>query len=188
MDYSDDNMLRYLFGELSETERTEIEREYFNDGAVLSRLVQVEEDLIDDYARDRLTLDLRRRFERAYNSQPGRRERVKFAEALTAKADQAEGTTLSATPGTSSSWWQILGFSAGNRRPVFAFSMALVLLLLVAGSIWLVMRARRLSAESTGEQAAQSSPVQPQKQTESPPAGQQNRNQELTAEGQPPAN
>ena len=188
MDYSDDNMMRYLFGELPETERTEIERRYFTDEGALARLVQIEEDLIDDYARDRLAPEIRQRFEQAYLSEPGRRMRVKFGQTLTARVDQGSAATPSATAETPRSWWQRLGFSMGTRRPVLAFSMAMVLLLLVAGSIWLFMRARRVSEDSAREQAAQSSPQQLQKQSESPPASEENRNQELTAEGQSPPN
>jgi anti-sigma factor RsiW len=187
MDYSDDNMIRYLFGELSETERTEIERQYFTDAAVLGRLVQIEEDLIDDYARDRLAPELRQRFERAFLSQPGRQMRVQFGRALIARVDQTGAAMLSATPETSRSWWQRLGLSLGNRRPVLAFSMAMVLLLLVIGSIWLFIRSRRQSEGSAPEQAAQSS-QQRQNQSESPPAAEQNQNQELTVENQPPVN
>jgi anti-sigma factor RsiW len=186
MDYSDDQMIRYLFGELSETERTEIERKYFTDAAVLGRLAQIEEDLIDDYARNRLAPETRQRFEHAYLSEPGRQIRVKFGRALTARVDQSGTAMLSSTAETSLSWWQRLGFSLGNRRPLLALSMAMVLLL-VAGSIWLFVRARRVSEDSAREQAAQSSP-QRQRESERTRAGEQNGSQELTTENQPPVN
>jgi len=77
MTNSDEMMTRYLFGELSESERAELETEYFADPGAFNRLERFENDLIDDYTRGRLGGDTRARFERVYLSDPNRRTRLK---------------------------------------------------------------------------------------------------------------
>src|SRR5215471_8822954 len=104
MSYSDDTVMRYLFGELSETERSELEAEYFGDPRAFSRLESFENDLIDDYTRGRLAGDVRARFGRAYLGDPNRRQRVGFGQALAARVEQTERS--SAADAGAVSWWR----------------------------------------------------------------------------------
>src|SRR5512138_2442454 len=86
---ADEMMTRYLFGELSEAEQAQLEEHYFTDAQTFNQLAQLETELIDDYARGRLSPPMRARFERAYLSNPNRRARLKFSEALTTRLDQS---------------------------------------------------------------------------------------------------
>src|SRR5713101_766427 len=90
MNESEQTMARYLLGELSDAEQAALEEKYFTDPQVFDKMVKTENELVDDYARGRLTPQLRERFEQYYLAHPKRRERAKFAQALATKLDQIE--------------------------------------------------------------------------------------------------
>ncbi|MGH9763543.1 MAG: hypothetical protein ACREDR_17600 [Blastocatellia bacterium] len=180
MSYSEDILLRYLFGELSETERVELETAYFADPPVFDRLEHVENDLIDDYARGRLSPRTRARFERAYLSNPNRRARLKFGEALAGRLDRSEPPLAKAASG--GAWWQSLFSSLRQERRPLAFSMAVVFLALVFGSVWLLVQSGRLRAELAKREAAEATPEQHDAELQRQLADEQKRNQGLTAE------
>src|SRR5215208_6229734 len=91
-------MTRYLLGELSEGEQSALEQACFDDPRVFAELTAAEEGLVDDYARDRLSPEVRARFERVYLADPRRRERVQFAHALIARLDGAVDSNRAARP------------------------------------------------------------------------------------------
>jgi len=117
-------MNEYLLEELSDEERSRLEREYFADAATFERILQAETDLIDRYVRGRLSADERQRFEHVYLRHPRRLERVRFAEALAAEVDRLESTGGSLAP------------SAARRLiPMLAVAASL-LLAIAAGILW----------------------------------------------------
>jgi hypothetical protein len=75
-------MIRYLLGELSITDRLEIEMEYFTDPEIFDLLQAVEHDLIEGYVNGKLSPSGRARFERNYLTTKGRREQVQFFQTL----------------------------------------------------------------------------------------------------------
>jgi len=186
MNLTDDIVMRYLFGELPEPERAQLEAEYFADAGTFNRLERFENDLIDDYARGRLGAETRARFERAYLSNPNRRARLKFGEALAARLDQAAPPSLTAV--SRRSWWQEHSSWFKLETRAFAFSMALALLLLVFGSGWLFIQARRLRAELAQRDAAQAVQEQRAAELQRQIADEQKRNEELTSELQRASN
>lgn len=72
---------KYLLGELSSDEQTELETRYFGDAELLERIDAAEDELIDDYVRRQLPPDRRLRFESHFLNEQ-RLERVRMAEAL----------------------------------------------------------------------------------------------------------
>ncbi len=77
---------RYLLGEMSDEERTAVEREYFASADAIAAVSRAEEDLIEDYLENRLATDERRLFERDYLSTPQHRARVDVIRRLTVTA------------------------------------------------------------------------------------------------------
>jgi hypothetical protein len=77
-----ERMARYLLGEMSEEERVTFESQYAADRDLFEELVDVENDLVDRYARGRLTEAHRKHFERYYMATPKRRERAELAKSL----------------------------------------------------------------------------------------------------------
>jgi hypothetical protein len=81
-DLDDEGIRRYLLGLSADEEAEALEEEYLGRPDVLDRVRAVEDDLLDDYAADRLGPDERALFERRYLASPRLRERVVAARAL----------------------------------------------------------------------------------------------------------
>src|SRR4051812_14731756 len=107
MDELEQNMMRYLLGELSGQEQAALEGKYFTDPQVFDQVLKTESELVDGYVRGQLSAEVRERFEESYLKHPARRERVQFARALAAKLDQAgEPAARSGQTDLPASWWQ----------------------------------------------------------------------------------
>ena len=181
MNNSEQMMTRYLLGELSESERADLERRYFAEAAVFERLSQCESDLMDDYARGRLSPETRERFEKAYLADPERRARLRFSEALVAKLDREVSPGLIPQEAETTSWWQKLfvPFIGGQRALAFSFA---VLLLMVLGSAWLLLRTSRLRNELAQTRATEAAREQHERELQQQLIDEQARNQQLIAE------
>lgn len=106
---------RYLLGDLPEPEAETLERQYFGDPDLLERVWEAENELVDDYVRERLPIGERERFERHYLASPRHRDRVRAARAL----------------------WAASPAPAVARRPwVPPAGLAAGLLLAAAGLVW----------------------------------------------------
>jgi hypothetical protein len=80
---SDKPLIRYLLGELSSREQDEFEDRYFADSALHEQLLAVEDELIDAYVRGDLSAQRLDHFEYWFLRSAERREKLKFAKALT---------------------------------------------------------------------------------------------------------
>jgi len=98
--------------------------------------------LVDGYVRGQLSNEVRERFEQSYMAHPARRERVKFAAALTTRLDQKK-EPVTAEQLISASWWQRLLALLGGQRPTLRFSVALATLLIMLGGVWFLVESRR---------------------------------------------
>jgi hypothetical protein len=83
----DDELIRYLLGDLSEDEAERLDEQSVVDDEFAERLRLVEDELIDAYASGRMTGDRRKQFETHYLASPRRRERVTFAKGLLEAVD-----------------------------------------------------------------------------------------------------
>ncbi|SRR5712692_2493867 len=77
-----DVLERYLLGEVSDDERSEIEQGYFADDAFFDQLIDVQNDLVDSYVRGTLPPADRQRFEERFLTSGSGIARVEFARAL----------------------------------------------------------------------------------------------------------
>src|SRR5262245_32813065 len=84
----DERTIRYLLGDLPETEQTAVEQEYFVDQEKFEEVWATENDLVDGYVRGRLSRRERELFERNYLQSPKHRERVAVARKLIEAADR----------------------------------------------------------------------------------------------------
>ena len=82
-------MTDYLLGTLSETDTERFDKMSLTDGEFADRLLVLEDDLVDSYARGELSGDLLNRFSSHYLASPRSREKVKVAETLLLFADKA---------------------------------------------------------------------------------------------------
>jgi len=179
---SDEMITRYLFGELSDLEQTQLEQHYFADAQTFERLAEVETDLVDSYARGRLSPQMRERFERGYLVSPGRRARVRFGGALAAKVDQiAASRSVDESRLKNTSRWRLVSPLTGGRR-VLAFSMAVALMLLAPVCAWLFIHNRRLQQDLARTRDAQTAEQQRERAAQLQLDSERTRTQELTAE------
>src|SRR6185369_106108 len=120
-------------GDLTEEERSRLEKQYFLDDKEFERLEIAEDELIDKYVREELSAEDTRQFEKLLVS-PGLSERVEVARLLlkrTALAPQAVTTASVPVESPQVSWWDRL-FGPAAAIPAFrpAFAMSLIFLLL----------------------------------------------------------
>lgn len=161
MKYSpvDPRLRAYLLGELAEADRNAMETDIFTNKETFYRLSEVEDRLIDDYARDRLSGEEKLKFEQLYLVNPARRQRVEFALTMTRELDRQAGSSHSAANAElavasieiepraeSRNWWY--AFLESLREPKLAWAMATVsLALLVAGGAWLAAERARMKTQ-----------------------------------------
>ena len=146
---ADQNIRRYLLGELDEAEQQRLEESLLTDDEMFEELLIVEDELVDEYINGQLAGTERARFEQHFLSTPERVEKLRFARAFKKKINAATASE-SSQPGTpvepdASSWKQWLPtFLQRARYPVLSLSLAAALLLLVVGgSLWFIIRSQR---------------------------------------------
>jgi hypothetical protein len=133
------SLLRYLLGELSETEQAAVEEKFITDSDTHTLLCEVENDLIADYIRGRLAPRERELFERHYMANAANRRRVQIAEVLLRRIDQDPTPQKSIVPIIERlSWWQRLTTPMRSIRWAVGLMAAVGTLLIVWGVGWLV--------------------------------------------------
>lgn len=185
----DDSQLRaYLLGELAEAERDAMEMDIFTDKETFYRLSEIEDRLVDDYARGRLSGEEKLKFEQIYLSNPARRQRVEFALTMVHEFDRppASSPAISETEPAiaavadesrvkSRSWW--FSFLESLREPKLAWTVATAsLVLLIAGGAWLMAERARLQAQLSQAHLANEAAIQHQRELEGQLAAAQIRN------------
>jgi hypothetical protein len=136
-------MPRYLLGGLPEAEATALEEQLLADDERFERAREIENRLVDDYVRGRLSSEDRERFERHYLASPVHRRRVAFARNLITEADGSEAEVIAIEPKIS---WRARLSEKLRVSPVswrFA-QVAATLLLLAAAGLWLLLDRARL--------------------------------------------
>jgi hypothetical protein len=171
---------RFLLGNLSESERVEIEDAFLARDDSYQELLEAEDDLIDAYVRGELPASERALFEQRQLTSPHSRERVEFARTL---FDSVSGKLVpDRVPDRPAPWWRFLSGGVVSR-PALGYAFAAVLLLTVLGGLWFVVNRWRTRPAPEQAKGVQSTPVTP---LESPapirPAEEQHlaRNEERT--------
>jgi hypothetical protein len=141
---------QYLLGELPEEQQVEIEDRAFADKEYLASITAVENDLIDEYARNELSESERRRFESRFLASAERRKRVAFAKALAGVTSAAPVVETARRPVVASagvSWRESLEAFIGGLIPVPRFAMGVAMVVLLGGSVSLVTETLRLRSQ-----------------------------------------
>jgi anti-sigma factor RsiW len=181
MNESEQIITHYLLGELSEAERVALEERYFTDLQVFDKIVKAENELVDDYARGRLSPQLRERFEQYYLAHPKRRERMKFAQAFVTRLDQSEAIhfVADAQAKLAPGWWRRLELLGDSRALAFATALALLLAL---GAGWLFFQSKRLREELAQTQTARATQEERERELQQQLANERTRVKDLNDE------
>ena len=166
------NITRYLLGDLSEQEQAALEESYFRDPNVFNQILKVESELVDAYARGSLSAEMREQFERSYLKHPSRRNRVEFARALTTRIDERERSLArNEQSAFQISWKQKLFAAFVGPKPAWRFAMALVILLLAIAGVWWWRQQReaaQIQARREQQQQREREQPAPQRPSETP--------------------
>lgn len=180
----DNNQLvqRFLLGNLSESERAELEDRFFANDDFFQELLIGEDDLIDAYVGGELPAAEGSLFERCCLSTQAGRERVEFSRALFRSVSGDDPTALAAVTreadrNVTHSWWRSLLDGFANRRPALNFTLAAALVVVVLGGLWLLANRGRTR---TAQEEARTNHATPFTPRESSPSVE-------TAEKQQPA-
>lgn len=152
---SEELMIRYLLGELSEAEQGAFERLCFDDDQAFEELMAVEAELTDDYARGTLKGREREQFEQHLLRSPVWRDELALAKLITQTPTSggAPELTASTTARERRSKWQAFLASLGTHRQAWQFSFGAVLLIAVGIGVWMLW---------TRSQSGEIASVQPQ--------------------------
>lgn len=100
---------RYLLGELTEEEREDFERDFFDGDDLAAEVLAAEEKLMEDYVSGILDPGRRRQFENLYLSNPAHREELKLHESLRTLSGAARTT---GRPSPAVRKWAVAGLAA----------------------------------------------------------------------------
>lgn len=176
---TEDRLISYLLGELSEEEQIQLEGMFFTDESGFEHLLVIEEELINDYLSGELSKDRRKRFEKYFLSTPERIERMQFNKELLASISRVEGPQKTAKAHSGSAlgaWFMSLRIGKYALLTAFATTMALLLL----GSLRLYFDRTHLRTQ-VGEMQAQLESLDEQRQALDQQVAQQHaRSRELS--------
>jgi len=169
---------RYLLGELSQSEQSEVEERLFADPEYFSQFRAAEDELIDEYLYGDLDGSERERFEKYFVTTPERRESLRVARALqqyiVKNGSSAATEYAGEVPATAFSAKRSILDILGLRSNALRFSMAAAVIVIVAGVVWLVVR---MGQNNSGPSITHITNVQPSpEQPAQVQPGQNNQN------------
>jgi hypothetical protein len=166
---------RFLLGDLSESERAEVEDRFLANDHFFQELLIGEDDLIDAYVSGQLPAAEQALFERSCLSTPRGQERVEFARTLFNSISGKTKTVVATTreQDTTGSWWRSLFSKFFGGRLALGFTLATALLVFVLGGLWLLVERGRTRRTPQQEQARQTTAVQPRESPQPTTAAEQ---------------
>lgn len=124
-------LMDYLLGKLAQPEEIGIEERYVADAHLQDNLLRIEDELVDRYLEDRLSVNERNQFEARFLASPRGRRKLEVARSLIVVASEAAGAK--ATPG-SYERAALRHLRIFARLPIrFALASLVLVLLLVIG-------------------------------------------------------
>jgi hypothetical protein len=138
-EFSDETIRRFLLGGLNESERPLFEQRFITDDGLDARVRLAEFDLADDYAFERLSATHRKLFEQRFLLASDRQHQLKVSKALrdrfslpAAKSSEDHKVT------------QRLRELFGLSRPAWRIAFGVLILLILFGTAWLMIKEPRL--------------------------------------------
>ena len=120
---------KYLLGEADEAEREAIESMIFTNDELFEELLVVEDEVIDEYLNDKLSPEVRSRFENRFLAAPERLEQLQFARVFDR---YVSSQTAASTPTPTPSHGWVYGLYSSPVR----VAVAALLLVVVALGVW----------------------------------------------------
>jgi hypothetical protein len=137
-------MSRYLLGQLGDQEQKQLEERLMTQDDSFEQLQVLEDELIDEYLKNKLSERDREDFEKHFLS-PERRQRLRFATALrsyVATANEGKEREHSKV-----SLWQTFWAALRTPSPTLSYGLSLAMLAVLVGSLWMAGTIRHLNTE-----------------------------------------
>lgn len=134
---TDERIVSYLLGELPEEESERFDEEFMAAGHLAEEIRLVEDDLVDAYLLGELTHEQRRHFEQNYLTD-ARKERVARAAALLRHVNTLAAEQTPDPKPAGPTWLKSFVVFAGGRSWAPRAGLALALVAVVAGALWLI--------------------------------------------------
>ena len=135
--WADTSLRRFLLGEFDEQERQQVESRFLTDESFKTRLLSIEEALIDDYLYDSLPDADRTKFIAQYAKVPEQARKLRIAQTIKDYAARKSNATA-LHPEAKRKWFDRLNF-----RPVILIPIATVLVIAVLLTIVWFRRGER---------------------------------------------
>ena len=156
--YNDDLLVRYLLGQLSEEEQSQVEERFINDGEYYEQLLLIEDELRCAYAKGALPPAERELFKKRFLIFPDERKKVELAGAMISElstiALEEQAEPLRARR-EEMSWRERLLAIFDFRSARMRFAMAAVALVVLAAFAWMAIETSRLRNRVTQLEASQ---------------------------------
>jgi anti-sigma factor RsiW len=123
---ANEELTRYLFGEMAEEEQTQLEAHYFADPDKFAELCAWRDRLIDRYMSEELSPSLRERFEAGIENAWVMNERIRFAETLQEAIDARHGGAQRSAP-TITRWQSLARALYHHRQDLFIVAIVALL-------------------------------------------------------------
>ncbi len=152
-EFSDETIRRFLLGELSALEQPLFEQSLFTDDGLEARVRLAELDLADDYAFERLSTHDRKSFEQRFLLTSNRQQKLQVSKVLrdrfsaNAAAGSEKGTVA-----------ERLRYLFGLDRPAWRIAFGVLILLILFGTAWLVIKEPRIAEQITNRIIPRRSP------------------------------
>ena len=138
---------RFLFGEMSDEERDSVEEELFENDELFYEIADLENQLVDLYARKKLFGEELVRFERSLANLPERRTKIANAVALQTLIDEERPPEKPVEVPLATTIWQRIADLFKVNTMAFGYSMATMLLVFAVATVFLLIDNRRKSSE-----------------------------------------
>ena len=132
---------RYLLGELSDSEREQLEQRLITDGDYKEEVLMVEEELLEDYLAGLLSPQERELFHKNYLSAPLQKQKLRMAQALHKYAAQTKVPAPKSEGRQSRIQWLLNALHLHNGLMQLSWAV-LVLIVVLVGAWWVVKTLR----------------------------------------------
>ncbi|MCI0485606.1 MAG: hypothetical protein L0229_03295 [Blastocatellia bacterium] len=145
--YNDDLLVRYLLGQLSEEEQSQVEERFINDGEYYERLLIIEDELRCAYAKGALPPAERELFKNRFLIFPDERKKVELAGAMISELSTIaleEAAEPLRAHGEKRNWRERLQAIFDFRSAGMRLAMAAAALVILAAFAWMAIETSRL--------------------------------------------
>jgi hypothetical protein len=148
--FSDETVRRFLLGNLSASEQPLFEQQLMSDVRLDARARLIEFDLSDDYACGRLNRSDRKLFEQRFLVTADRQSKVRVSQVLRERFSLS-GPAAVASSSKSQPIFARLAHLFGLDRRAWRIAFSVLILLVLFGTVWLVVREPRLTERITSK-------------------------------------